>query len=111
MTPIRMAQYATKHGHATGKLLSMLTNPDVEVVGVYEPDPEQRKRMQATGSLLRNVHWFDDKAEMLDDPSIVAIASEGLNSESLEQTAEIVAAGKHVCMTSPQARIGPAGRP
>ena len=107
MTPIRMAQYATKHGHATGKLLSMLTNPDVEVVGVYEPDPEQRERMQATGSLLRNVHWFEDKAEMLDEPSIVAIASEGLNSESLEQTAEIVAAGKHVWYDKPAGQDWP----
>ena len=107
MTPIRMAQYGTKHGHATGKLLSMLTNPDVEVVGVYEPDPQQRKRMQAADGPLRNVHWFDDKAEMLDDPSIVAIASEGLNSESLEQTAEIVAAGKHVWYDKPAGQDWP----
>ena len=42
MTPIRMAQYGTKHGHAIGKLLSMAMNPDVEVVGVFEPDPEPK---------------------------------------------------------------------
>ncbi|MFZ1754758.1 MAG: Gfo/Idh/MocA family oxidoreductase [Caldilineaceae bacterium] len=104
---IRMAQYGTKHGHATGKLLAMLTNPDVEVVGVYESDPAQRERMQAADGLLRNVHWFDEKAEMLDDPSIVAIASEGLNSESLEQSAEIVAAGKHIWYDKPAGQDWP----
>ncbi len=101
MTSLRMAQYGTKHGHATGKLLSMLTNPDVEVVGVYEPDAQRRQQVQSTDGPLRNVYWFNDKREMLDDPTIVAIASEGLNSESLEQTAEIVAAGKHVWYDKP----------
>ena len=40
---IRMAQYGTKHGHASGKLKSMLDNPDVEVAGLYEPDTERRR--------------------------------------------------------------------
>lgn len=85
MTPLRMAQYGTKHGHALGKLLSMAMNPDVEVVGIYEPDPIQRQKMQSHlgNGPLRNIPWFDSKEEMLGDPSIVAIASEGLNSESL----------------------------
>ncbi len=107
MIPIRMAQYGTKHGHAIGKLLSMQTNPDVEVVGIYEPDPEQRRRMQQAGGPLDTVRWFDDKREMLDDPTIVAIASEGLNSESLEQTAEIVAAGKHAWYDKPAGQDWP----
>ena len=47
------------------------------------------------------MHWFDDKSEMLDDESIGAIASEGLNAESLDQTEEIVAAGKHVWYDKP----------
>jgi len=101
MIPLRMAQYGTKHGHATGKLLALAINPDVELAGVYEPDPQQRLQMQRAVGPLRNIHWFDDRHEMLDDPSIVAIASEGPNSESLEQTAEIVAAGKHVWYDKP----------
>ncbi|HRJ43527.1 MAG TPA: Gfo/Idh/MocA family oxidoreductase, partial [Caldilineaceae bacterium] len=101
MTPIRMAQYGSRHGHALGKLLAMEMNPDVEVVGVFEPDPEVRQRRRAEGGMLRNVRWLDDKAQILDDPSIVAIASEGSNRESLEQTAQIVAAGKHVWYDKP----------
>ena len=40
-------------------------------------------------------------AEILDDPTIVAVASEGRNDESLEQTAAIVRAGKHVWYDKP----------
>jgi predicted dehydrogenase len=79
----------------------MLANPDVEVAGVYEPDLERRKELEDTGSPYKNIHWFDDAAEMLDDPTIVAIASEGRNIESLDHTEEIVQARKHVWYDKP----------
>ena len=101
MAKIRMAQYGTKHGHARGKLQAMLGNPDVEVVGVYEPDAERRAKLQSDGSWSQDVHWFKDAAEMLGDGTIVAIASEGNNAESLDQTEEIVNAGKHVWYDKP----------
>ena len=44
---------APKHGHAGGKLQAMLRNPDVEVVGVFEPDAEQRAKLQAGSGTLR----------------------------------------------------------
>ena len=47
---VRMAQYGTKHSHAGGVLEVMLANPDVEVVGVYEPDPERRRTLRALAS-------------------------------------------------------------
>ena len=97
---IRMAQYGTKHGHAGGKLLAMLTHPDVEVAGVYEPDAARRAALAAV-SPYDQIHWFDSAEQMLGDPTIVAIASEGLNSESLGQTEQIVAAGKHVWYDKP----------
>lgn len=100
MLPIRMAQYGTKHGHAEGKLLAMQRSPDVEVVGVYEPDAG-RRAAAAQEEAYRDVHWFADAGEMLGDPSIAAIASEGLNSESLCQTEAIVKAGKHVWYDKP----------
>ena len=101
MARIRVAQYGTKHGHAAGKLQAMQVNDDVEIVGVFEPDPEQRAALEGSGGAFAGVHWFDDKSEMLDDESIVAVASEGLNAESLDQTEEIVAAGKHVWYDKP----------
>lgn len=96
-----MAQYGTKHGHAEGKLLAMQINPQVEVAGVYEPDPARRKVLAQGDGPFSQVHWFDHPREMLDDPTIVAVASEGLNSESLAQTEQIVHAGKHVWYDKP----------
>ena len=98
--PIKMAQYGTKHGHADGKLLSMLNNPQVTVAGVFEPDPERRRAL-AEREPYRQIHWFRDKEELLADPTIVAVASEGQNDESLAQTEEIVQAGKHVWYDKP----------
>jgi len=91
-----MAQYGTKHSHAAGKIVAMQENPDVELVGVYEPDAERRAQLADSDTCFATVHWFASAQEMLADPAIVAVASEGLNIESLDQTEEIVAAGKHV---------------
>jgi len=101
MAKIRMAQYGTKHGHASGKLRAMLVNPDVEVAGVFEPDTQQRAKLQAGEGAFADVHWFADSAEMLNDETIVAVASEGNNAESLDQTEEIVNTGKHVWYDKP----------
>ncbi len=99
--PIRMAQYGTKHGHAEGVLQVMLENPDVEVAGVYEPDAARREELQSRGTTPWSaVRWLD-KSEILDDPSIAAVSSEGLNAESLAQTEEIIDAGKHAFYDKP----------
>jgi predicted dehydrogenase len=96
---IRMAQYGTGHGHAAGKLKSMLENPDVEVAGVFEPNAE--RRVAATSGAFADVSWFESEAEMLGDDSIVAVASEGRNNESLAQSQAIVDASKHVWYDKP----------
>ncbi|MEZ4859952.1 MAG: Gfo/Idh/MocA family oxidoreductase [Caldilineaceae bacterium] len=101
MSKVRMAQYGTKHGHAGGKYLSMLNNPDVEVVGVYEPDVQRRRELHQSDSVFRDTIWFATAEEMLGDASITAIASEGLNAESLVQTEQIVEAGKHIWYDKP----------
>ena len=99
---IRMGQYGTKHGHAAGVLSVMLANPDVEVVGLYEPDAGRRRELESSGEApWSQVRWLDDKAEMLEDDTVVAISSEGANVESLDHTEEIVAAGKHVFYDKP----------
>ena len=99
---VRMAQYGTKHSHAGGVLEVMLASPDVEVVGVYEPDPERRRTLEGAGEPpWSDVSWFDSPAEFLDDPSVLAVASEGSNAESLDHTKAIVDAGKHVFYDKP----------
>ena len=100
--PIRMAQYGTKHSHAAGVLKVMLADPDVYVVGVYEPDGARREALAASGEPpWSQVRWLEHQTEMLDDPTISAVSSEGANAESLDHTEEIVAAGKHVFYDKP----------
>ena len=99
--PLRMAQYGTKHGHAAGKLQAMLDSPDVEVVGLYEPDAERRAEVEGSDGPFGQVRWFDTEEELLTDSSIVAVASEGRNIESLPQTEALVDAGKHVWYDKP----------
>lgn len=101
MTPIRMAQYGTKHGHAAGKLAAMQSNPDVDVVGVFEPDRARRAELAAADGPFQSITWFESADEMLNDSTLVAVASEGRNDESLAQTEAIVRAGKHVWYDKP----------
>ena len=74
--PVRMGVYGTKHSHSAGVTSVMLANQDVEVVGVYEPDRERRRELDASGAApWSELTLFDDRSEILDDPSIVAIAT------------------------------------
>ncbi|MEE2658906.1 MAG: Gfo/Idh/MocA family oxidoreductase [Candidatus Latescibacterota bacterium] len=100
MSSVKMAQYGVGHGHAGGKLRSMIQNPNTEVVGVFEPTADKRAAVQGE-ELYQDIHWFDSEEQMLEDDSIVAIASEGHNHESLDQTEAIVRAGKHVWYDKP----------
>ena len=100
MATIHMAQYGTGHGHAAGKMTSMRSNPDVEVAGIFEPD--SRRRSIAEGEeAYRGLRWFESEDELFNDDSILAVAAEGDNSESLAQVEAIVAAGKHVWYDKP----------
>ena len=97
---VKMAQYGVGHGHASGKMQAMLDNAEVEVVGIFEPSAGKRARAEG-GEIYRGLRWFESESEMLDDDGIVAVASEGNNIESLNQTEAIVAAGKHVWYDKP----------
>ena len=95
-----MAQTGTGHGHAAGKMRSMRSNPRVEVAGICEPDEEERRAAEGNPA-YEGLRWYDTAEEMLADDSIVAVASEGRNSQSLDQTEQIVDAGKHVWYDKP----------
>ena len=93
---MKMAQYGTGHGHASGKWAAMVKNPDVELAGIYEPDPARRNRPE-----YGQTRWYGSADEMLGDASIEAIAVEGFNHESLGQALEVAAAGKHLWYDKP----------
>ena len=74
------------------------------MAGVYEPDAARIAEIHSDERLaaaFAGLHWFDSKDEILGDASIVGVACEGDNAESLGMTAEIVAAGKHVWLDKP----------
>src|SRR6476619_539949 len=81
MALLKLAQYGTKHGHASGKLLALRRNPRVEFAGVFEPDQGRRRELERSGEPYQGVRWFEDARELLDDPGIVAVAAEGRNDE------------------------------
>ena len=97
---LRMAQIGTKHGHAQGVMQVMNEHPEVELVGVFEPDEIRRKQVEG-GESWNQTNFLDSAEEILEDPSIVAVSSEGSNQESLEHTEKIVRAGKHVFYDKP----------
>jgi predicted dehydrogenase len=100
MSKIRWAQIGTKHGHASGKLRALQTNPNVELVGIFEPDSARRQEV-AEQEAYKDAKWLDDISEIHGDDSIIAVASEGANIESLDQTAALIDAGKHVWHDKP----------
>ncbi len=63
----------------------MRDHAGVEVVGIYEPDPDRRTEVE-NDEAYDGLRWFDNDQELLGDEGIRAVASEGGNSESLEQT-------------------------
>ena len=97
---IKMAQWGTKHGHARSVLNVMLDNEDVEFVGVYEEDSARVESIK-DDPVWSQVHWFSSPSEMLDNPDIACIASEGLNAESLDQSEAIIDSGKHLWYDKP----------
>jgi predicted dehydrogenase len=97
---IRMAQIGTKHGHAAGKALAMQTSPDVEFVGLFEPDPAARGKARDERAYA-GVRWYESIGEALADDSLTAIAIEGRNDESLPMAQAAISAGKHIWYDKP----------
>ena len=95
-----MGQYGVRHGHAAGKLAAMRANQDVEVAGVFEPDPAVRAQAAASRAYA-GVTWLESEAELLGDRRIQAIAIEGLNAESLPMALAAAHAGKHLWYDKP----------
>lgn len=104
---IRMAQYGTKHGHAAGKMRSMLTNPNVEVAGLYEPDRSLWSSLAELADYA-GVRLYHSLDEMLGDPSVAAVAIEGRNDESLAMAEAALGAGKHLWYDKPAGDDWPA---
>ena len=85
---LKVAQIGTKHGHAAGKMASMMKNPDLVVVGCFEPDHDQLAKVKGKAA-YEGVHWFATMEELLVDESIVMVAAESYNLDSLDHCGTI----------------------
>ncbi len=72
----------------------------VELAGVYEPTSWLRAMVEGQEP-YDAVHWFRSAQEMLDDPTISAVAVEGRVSENLAFARAALEHGKHVWLDKP----------
>lgn len=98
---MRIGMLGTRHGHAAGKWSALCSNPHVAAVGIYDPDPLRKER-------FRGAHWLSSADELLQDPSITAIAVEARNHQSLPLAQAAVDAGKHIWFDKPAGDDWPA---
>ena len=96
---IRIAQIGTKHAHAKGKYETMLKFPDqFEVVGVVEPDTEQRTEMEA--GAYSGTNWLTEE-QLFNTEGIQAVAVETDVPELVPTAQRCVDAGLHVHLDKP----------
>ena len=98
--PLRFAQLGVAHAHAAGKAEVMRASPDVELAGVWEPDPALRAAAQVLPEYAE-VRWLHDADEALADPTVAAVAIEGDVYDNLAWAERSVVAGKHVWLDKP----------
>jgi predicted dehydrogenase len=100
--PIRLAIAGLVHGHVSSFLRAAQARRDVEIVGVFEPDPALLKKYGATFKLPDSV-LFADLATMLDRAKPEAVAS-FTNTVDHPVVVEAAAARRiHVMMEKPLA--------
>jgi predicted dehydrogenase len=97
---VKIGQLGTRHGHAEGKWLALRSHPDVDAVGVWEPDPAQRAAAQDRAGFA-GARFFASADELLCDPTVLAVAVEGRNHESLAMAQAAIDCGKHLWFDKP----------
>lgn len=96
--PIKIGQIGTKHAHAS-KLSVYRNNPDYEVVGIVEADPQRRSgAMQQT--VYQGLPWMSHE-ELLATPGLQAVLVETDVPDLLDAAEACIAAGKHIHLDKP----------
>ena len=98
--PVRIGQIGTKHGHAGGKVKTLLKYPDLfDVVGIAEPDADQRKRVEKTPS-YSGLKWMSLQ-ELLETDGLEAVTVETNVAGLLDAAERCIDAGKHIHLDKP----------
>jgi len=97
---IRIGQIGTKHGHAAGKLETILKFPDLyELIGVVEPDKERRAAIANTAPYA-GICWLDEDA-LLSTTGLKAVAVETPVAELAPTALRCLSAGIHIHLDKP----------
>ena len=72
--PLRLAIAGLNHGHVTGFLTAAAQRHDVELAGVWDPQPELRAKYAARYHLAPNL-FYADLGKMLDEVKPEAVAT------------------------------------
>ncbi|MEN3337759.1 MAG: hypothetical protein V7647_1435 [Acidobacteriota bacterium] len=91
--PLRLAIAGLVHGHVAGFLKSAQARKDVQIVGVFDPDPALQQKY-ATQFHLDKALFFSDLATMLDRTKPEAVAS--FTSTYDHPMVVEAAAGRHI---------------
>ncbi|MEI9895165.1 MAG: Gfo/Idh/MocA family oxidoreductase [Chthoniobacter sp.] len=103
---IRIGQIGTGHAHAAGKMDTMRHSEDYEVVGIVEPDPERRAKVEKSPT-YSGVPWMTEE-QLLNAPGLQAVAVETLVKDLVPTATRCIAAGKHVHLDKPGGESLPA---
>jgi predicted dehydrogenase len=97
---IRIGQIGTKHGHAAGKLATILKYPEVfEFVGIVEPDPERRAAVQGQAPYAGQ-RWMTED-ELLSSTGLQAVAVETAIADLVPTAMRCLRAGVHAHVDKP----------
>ena len=88
------------HAHAPGKLRAALDNPDVEMVGVCEPDAAMRKEREGSAP-FDSVPWSESMETLLAREDVVGVIVDGAVSQNIALGEAALEAGKHMLLEKP----------
>lgn len=96
---VRFAVIGLDHAHIFGIIRGQL-EAGSELVGLASDDP-QASVCQTVRRMFPDVAWFDDAAQLIDDPSIDLIATAAIPYRRGEIAIQALQAGKHVLTDKP----------
>ena len=99
--PVRMAVARITHGHA-GFILGRKPNPDIELVGIYEPNTDLAKRHAKSFGINEKL-FYTDMNQMLETVKPEAVVAFGSIYEHMEVVEICAPKGIHVMVEKPLA--------